>query len=458
LTRLFLKALGLILFCYALFGRGFAYLGLPPLYPGEFVLMMGCVVLIADARARGAIPTRSSVAWFAIYVLCGWGVLRTVPYVAGYGMDALRDGAVWGYAAFGVVLYALITTYPQNLPRILSGYRRFAQAYPYLIFMVLALVVAGFGFPTLPVTGVPLVVVKPGDVGVHLGGIALLWLVGLAGSRGPVWMSFLLASSFVVAVMSRGAMLAFLTPAAVYVLVRRDFPRHVRAAALGGTLVILAALAANPRVELRPGRWLQPRQIVENFTSTVSSGDDQSEELQATKAWRLAWWGVIVNYTFAGDRFWLGKGFGVDLAADDGFASDATRANRYPHSVHMNFLARAGVPGLALWLLVLILWGRVILQYHARSRRDGEEVWSALFLFMFGYWAAFLVNASFDVFLEGPMGGVWFWSLMGVGLAATQIYHRGAWMQRALPSPEWADTHISPSHHAPASVELDSNA
>jgi len=35
-----------------------------------------------------------------------------------------------------------------------------------------------------------------------------------------------------------------------------------------------------------------------------------------------------------------------------------------------------------------------------------------------------MVNASFDVLLEGPMGGIWFWTVYGVGLAAMWIYQR----------------------------------
>jgi hypothetical protein len=31
-----------------------------------------------------------------------------------------------------------------------------------------------------------------------------------------------------------------------------------------------------------------------------------------------------------------------------------------------------------------------------------------------GYLAAFVVMTSFDVFLEGPMGGIWFWVMIGV--------------------------------------------
>lgn len=28
-----------------------------------------------------------------------------------------------------------------------------------------------------------------------------------------------------------------------------------------------------------------------------------------------------------------------------------------------------------------------------------------------------MINASFDILLEGPHGGIWFWSVFGFGLA-----------------------------------------
>jgi hypothetical protein len=43
-------------------------------------------------------------------------------------------------------------------------------------------------------------------------------------------------------------------------------------------------------------------------------------------------------------------------------------------------------------------------------------------LFLGCYWAAFLINATFDVFLEGPMGGIWFWSVFGTGIACLWMY------------------------------------
>ena len=35
-----------------------------------------------------------------------------------------------------------------------------------------------------------------------------------------------------------------------------------------------------------------------------------------------------------------------------------------------------------------------------------------------------MTNAAFDVFIEGPMGGIWFWNIMGVGIAAVYVYRR----------------------------------
>jgi len=160
------------------------------------------------------------------------------------------------------------------------------------------------------------------------------------------------------------------------------------------------------------------------MVSILSPSGDGSEELEGTKAWRLAWWATIAQYTFGGDKFWTGKGFGVDLAEEDGFVLGGVRPNRHPHSVHMNMLARAGVPGLLLWLGVLLMWGRTVFRCYAQSARAGRREWAALFLFILSYWASFVVNASFDVFLEGPMGGIWFWSLIGIGLAATDLYRR----------------------------------
>src|SRR5207248_9349956 len=93
-----------------------------------------------------------------------------------------------------------------------------------------------------------------------------------------------------------------------------------------------------------------------------------------------------------------------------------------PHNGHLAMLARAGVPGLTLWALVQVTWAWSVLRAYVWSRRLGERNWPELFLFLLGYWIAFMINASFDVYLEGPMGGIWYWTVYGVGLAAVAIH------------------------------------
>jgi hypothetical protein len=90
----------------------------------------------------------------------------------------------------------------------------------------------------------------------------------------------------------------------------------------------------------------------------------------------------------------------------------------------MTMLARGGVPMLALWATTQLLWGGAMIARIVRSRQNGQRQWEGLYFFLLAYWIAFLINGSFDVFLEGPMGGIWFWSIYGTGLAAIAIQGR----------------------------------
>jgi hypothetical protein len=47
------------------------------------------------------------------------------------------------------------------------------------------------------------------------------------------------------------------------------------------------------------------------------------------------------------------------------------------------------------------------------STRQGRRRAADTLLWLLCYWLAVLFVASTDVFLEGPMGGVWFWVLSG---------------------------------------------
>jgi O-antigen ligase len=168
-------------------------------------------------------------------------------------------------------------------------------------------------------------------------------------------------------------------------------------------------------------RTLSFAQLIENVGSVA--GGSEVGDLEGTKQWRLNWWNDIIDYTVHGPYFWTGKGFGVNLADDDGYqGTDWDGQLRSPHNGHLTMLARAGVPGFILWVVVQVAWATGIVRAGLRARLGGQVRWAGLFVFLFAYWAAMMTRAGFDVYLEGPMGGIWFWTIFGIGLAALWIY------------------------------------
>jgi hypothetical protein len=57
-----------------------------------------------------------------------------------------------------------------------------------------------------------------------------------------------------------------------------------------------------------------------------------------------------------------------------------------------------------------------------RARSVKDETWAAILLFIACYMLSMLVTASFDVALEGPILGFWYWTVFGVGVAACRIH------------------------------------
>jgi O-antigen ligase len=94
---------------------------------------------------------------------------------------------------------------------------------------------------------------------------------------------------------------------------------------------------------------------------------------------------------------------------------------RSPHSIHFSILARTGVPGLLLWIGLNLAFAARMIQGFVHARRRGNLFWAQIDGWVLVYWLAFLINASFDVYIEGPQGGIWFWSVVGFGLAALRI-------------------------------------
>jgi len=453
-------SLGAILAGYAFLDRGFAYVGVPPLYVGELVLLLG---ILAAVVGGGFAPVlRSPVLWLLI-AFAVEGVLRTAPYWSTYGVDALRDGVIWEYGSFAILVAAFLLR-ARHLATIPDIYRRWL---PWFLFWVPAAIAvqkfAPTASPLAPGSAVPLLALKSGDVAVHLAGIASFLLLGLHqfgaprsrpnSSRLLEWMCWLawIVAALGVSSSNRGGLLAILGAVTV-VLAIRPMSRsgHAGLFRISYVAVVLTLVFVlfNIQLDAGEGRQISPQQIAANLASVVGSSGQSG--LQGTRDWRLQWWQQITKYTVVGPYFWTGKGYGINLADADGFQVNADGSLRDPHNGHMDILARTGVPGLALWVALQSTFGVSLVRAYLRARRGKREWWARLNLWILAYWLAFLINMSFDVYLEGPQGGIWFWSLMGFGIAALE---RQRSAQAGVQPVRESGARTQPATMAPALVE-----
>ncbi len=413
----YLGFLGFTLAGYALLGKGFAYVGVPPLFIGEIALVLGLAVVLRSHALLAAFTAPASLCLGALLL---WGVVRTVPFIRPFGADALRDAVILGYGLFAVVTAALLVERPARLDRIVAAYARFAWIYG-LIGGFLFLISANAGSVLrLPGTEIQLPSVRAGEAAVHLAGVAVFVLLGLGRGSGA-WATGLIVSMAMV-MPNRAAILACLVPIALAAAIGGRLSRLAPMALIGALLLAVAYLL-DLNIVLPNGRGIGAAQFVDSLASLF--GGSKESNFDGTKEWRLRWWGTIQDYTLHGPYFWTGKGFGINLAVADGFRlgeAGGGSSLRSPHNGHLTILARAGVPGLLLWVTTLTIWFGMILRGMVHARRLGRTSWADLFLWMACYLTAFLINASFDVALEGPMLGIWFWCLFGLGIGASLIY------------------------------------
>ena len=421
LTRRWAAAWGVLLAGLAIGGRGFAYIGLPPLFISELVVVTGVGVLLLQPRWRELL---SQPAVLLTVGLLGWGLMRTLPYLGAYRVDAVRDYMIVGYATVGVAVAGVFISRPALLPWVLERYQGYAKVF--LVVMPGLWVIdhtVSESIPRWPWADVPIVNLKPGDMPVHLGGIAALSLLGLFRGRSVGWTLLLVALLSLAGAVSRGGLVAFSVGFAV-AFAARPTGAWARRVALVVAVLFGTALVTDVSVAMSDrDREFSARQLVLNFASIFSN--DDTGDLDDTKSWRLDWWGQIVGYTFGGEYFWTGKGFGVNLADADGFQVMADHSLRSPHNGHLTILARAGVPGLLLWCGIQAAWLTGLVNAYLTTRRRGGRIdaaWGRWFVLLLAYWTALMFNAAVDVYFEGPMGGIWYWSVIGLGVASVYLY------------------------------------
>ena len=434
----YLHLLCTVLAGYALFGKGFAYVGYPPLLIGEVTMIFGLVVIYRSGCGLAIFASLPSIILAALLLFV---VAKVFIAIGFYGLDAVRDGVIVIYGLYAFAVTALLLEKPERFEWIIQTYSGFAWFYGLLGGTVYYITSLGqLALPVWPLSGIPIVYVRLGEAAVHLSAAAVFVLLGLRKVH-PLWAVVMIIGIILISP-SRGGMLACVVPIVIAAILGGQIKRLGRILLFGGALFAFAYAAGVDIPVVSPagidgGRKIGVEQIIDNIESIMGSGD--AGNLEGTKEWRLYWWRTIVDYTFNGPYFWTGKGFGMSLAETDGFAGaeelkEGRAVTRSPHNAHLTMLARAGVPGLALWIAALCAWFGMVVRNIVLARKRGDTRWANIFIWIGCYVTSILIDASFDVALEGPMLGIWFWALFGLGMGASMIYRydvlisrRGEW-------------------------------
>lgn len=413
---LFLYLVTVLVFGYSILGKGFAYWGIAPVYIGELVLCLGVGVFLF-----GRLRWKFSRIDVLLICFMLYGFVLTLSTVGEYGVDALRDAALWYYIAFAVLLSMMLQR--DHIIRLVRVYGTFAGCLVLWILFV-SMVVPLFVelIPAFPGSPVPLIHVKAGDRAVVLAGLAAFNIAGLdsfhQGIRlpSPVFWGAWLIAALMVAIESRAAFLG-LSAAMLLLILMRPSREWVRLA----TVVLCVAvplLILNPTIDLGRNRVVSTDQFVANIVSIFPGTTDTAESLRGTRDWRLEIWREIYDSTVHGPQFWTGKGFGVNILAAYGFAPDSDFSVRSPHNTNVTVLARMGVPGALLWIVFQTSFLVSMIRFITRTHK---QFYGRVALWLLAFWTTAIVNTSFETALEGPHGAIPFWCVFGVGLALMKL-------------------------------------
>jgi hypothetical protein len=416
-TRIQPRPLGTVLLGVALLGylignRGFAQISLSnflPLLPAEFVLLVGGTLLAIRSAFRQELPWRNDPLNFAILLWIVLSGARLLFDVRTFGAMAVRDFATVYYAAFFFLAQA-----EAREPRSRAFLVRclflgclgvLALHWPYNAF-------PDFFLGTLTWRGLPLIFFKGDLVGITMaaGAIALFLHYEAKGGR---WKLLVVVALLVGLITTNNrASLAGLATATVLLLLARRWrfaALQLAAGILAATAMLLIAHLNNRPWEQTPLHGVYERvvSLTDPLGHRSYSGEDTLNKGDNNR-FRAVWWAAVVDETLNGGP-WLGLGFGHNLA--ERFAreyypdSGDEFATRSPHNIVLTLFGRTGFVGVLPFLFIgALIAGRTVRVSRFDPANGG--LWCAAWVI--------LVSACFGVVLEGPMGAVVFWTLLGL--------------------------------------------
>jgi hypothetical protein len=385
---------------YAYFNKGVAYAFLV-----EALLALGLMMILFKLKYFVMVlnkPAKILLFFMGITVLAIFPALLKYPFKA-----VAQDASMFLYAGFVFIVFLFRGQQNELLQKISLVYRW----YPLVVFVNFILVSYVPFFQEVKIFGgIPLMLYKYGDMAVHLLIATLMMFCGMIrlDKKWTIINGLLIAYLFlVIATYNRAGMMSYLAGISLFLWVYRKrfsaetLRSYLRFAPL--LLLMVIGVYVNTRVDENfQGRKVGLEQLKQNVLSIFDNSVEEGG-LSDNKVWRLVWWYSILQQSTQGNNILFGRGLGENLAVINDVKTEDENL-RSPHNFHLNVLARFGYPVFLLWIFWIVIHLKQI-----NVRRHPEFQILILIAFL-----AFIINASFDVYLEGPMGAFPFWTWLGI--------------------------------------------
>lgn len=405
INKIYLQSFVFIYLLYILFNKGVAYS-----YLTELIIIIGIILTFSINKNKLIIELNTNYAFLLFFLFVG-----LIYFI--YGLYNFKIKGVIQDSLFFLYLsnVFILTTFLEYYNKIITSVFNIYIWVPIIgISNFILQNYSGFFDHFSLFGGIPLMLYKYGDLGVNLVISTILFLEGKYHLNKSMSLFFIVLTLFnllLVLTYSRSGFFAYtITIFAYYIYSKSDIKLNFRKNLKYIFFSFLIAIPLYLSFEVKQnfqGRTTGLNQIVNNINSFISNSAEfkNNNTLNNNIIWRFAWWSNIINNTINEKMIITGIGSGADLVKNSGVFVDDEKL-RAPHSIHLNLLARYGF----IFFLVWISWIIYTLRPLFLKQLNGDQYLIALFIL------AFLINASFDVYLEGPMGSFPFWTFVGLFL------------------------------------------
>ncbi len=413
--------LSFLVFGYVIGNRGFAQImpisGLP-LFLSELGLVASVtLVLLRGAQSR-ILPIQHDWLNTLLLLWLALGSGRILWDIRDYGFMALRDFATVYYVLYFFAAQALARH--EHSRRLLQG--ALLATFAVLPFTgLLATWFTDFFLENLLVSGVPLIFYKGDLLPTFLfAGFIILLPIGRFVWFGVTpwrWLIALISLIFGLTLLSRASMVGLMLAIGWMAWAGRWRPFKVFVSVcVAGLLAVITVslLQKKDFTQTRAYAIYEAAASVVDFSGTRNYRSGFTDDKADNNRFRLVWWRNVIVETFTTAPI-FGLGFGADLAA--GFVreyypdSNDDFSARSPHNIFLTIFGRMGSAGAVVLLAIYttLFFGTLRTVRAARadpSRQDALTLQAAC-------WVV-LVSSCFGVVLEGPMGAIPFWVMLGL--------------------------------------------